>query len=567
MAPKPKRSALPRQPKQAPPKRPVWKTVALAAAFLGLAALASPVSQANLSPVYGSIPSSIFHQRGITIVALLAFMASKSSLRKFIPKNVRQYVPVQAYYVPMIQWALFKFSSQLGPEYGPLLTELLTFYPTLFLACLATSVTLEDLDLSAYSHTISEGVPPAVSYFAFSFAQKLFSATLPSFVGSNDFLTRSGLQLLVASSYAALSSTPYLLISIPAMVHTMFANPHYQSSFATKVLNQTLAAQNFILLERRDSNTGYISVLESHVSQYRVLRCDHSLLGGEWLVTPERKARGGQTGRETIYSVFTMLESVRLVEGASLKPDSEKNALFIGLGIGTSPTAFIKHGINTTIVELDPVVHEFAMKYFELPSNHTYAIEDAIGFVSTESVDHPQSYDYIIHDVFTGGAEPTALFTIEFLEGLEKMLKDDGVIAINYAGDMTLPPPQIILHTIKYVFPTCRVFRDTPESDTDPNALFVNLVVFCTKSPNVPLTFRKAVSADHLGSLSRREFIPPDPALEVIMPEVRDEKMRTKDYVLRSGNEGIIEKYHRQAAVRHWGIMRTVLPDAIWENW
>jgi spermidine synthase len=101
-----------------------------------------------------------------------------------------------------------------------------------------------------------------------------------------------------------------------------------------------------------------------------------------------------------------------------------------GLGIGTSPTAFIKHGINTTIVELDPVVHEFAMKYFELPSNHTFAIEDAIGFVATESVDHPKSYDYIIHDVFTGGAEPTALFTVEFLEGLEKLLKDDGVVAI-----------------------------------------------------------------------------------------------------------------------------------------
>jgi spermidine synthase len=81
-------------------------------------------------------------------------------------------------------------------------------------------------------------------------------------------------------------------------------------------------------------------------------------------------------------------------------------------------------------VELDPVVHHFAMKYFDLPGNHTIAIEDATGFVSTESEDHPQAYDYIIHDVFTGGAEPTALFTLEFLQGLEKMLKDDGVVAI-----------------------------------------------------------------------------------------------------------------------------------------
>jgi hypothetical protein len=328
MAPKTKRKDVQRRPKAVQPTRPVWKIIALAAAFLGLAAAASPISQANLSPVYGSIPASIYHQRGVTIVALLAFMISKTSLRKYIPSNVRQYVPVQAYYVPMIQWVMFKFSSQFGAQYGPLLTEILTYFPTLFLACLATSIVLEDLDLSSFSSTIAEGAPPAISYAAFSFAEKSFAAGLPWVIGSNDFFTRSGLQLLVASLYAALSSTPYLLISLPPMIHTMFANPHYESSYAVKVLNETLAANNFTLLERRDSLTGYISVLESEESQYRVLRCDHSLLGGEWLVNEKRSAYG-QTGRETIYSVFTMLESVRLVEGTSKKPDSEKNALFM----------------------------------------------------------------------------------------------------------------------------------------------------------------------------------------------------------------------------------------------
>lgn len=39
-------------------------------------------------------------------------------------------------------------------------------------------------------------------------------------------------------------------------------------------------------------------------------------------------------------------------------------------------------------------------------------------------------YDFIIHDVFTGGAEPIDLFTLEFLTGLSSLLKSDGVIAI-----------------------------------------------------------------------------------------------------------------------------------------
>jgi spermidine synthase len=101
-----------------------------------------------------------------------------------------------------------------------------------------------------------------------------------------------------------------------------------------------------------------------------------------------------------------------------------------GVGIGTSPKAFIEHGINTTIVELDPVVHDYATRYFELPTNHTAHLQDAVTYVQDTALASPASFDYIIHDVFTGGAEPTALFTLEFLSGLETLLKPDGVIAI-----------------------------------------------------------------------------------------------------------------------------------------
>lgn len=103
-----------------------------------------------------------------------------------------------------------------------------------------------------------------------------------------------------------------------------------------------------------------------------------------------------------------------------------------GLGIGTTPSALIAHGINTTIVEIDPVVHKFATQYFDLSPKHISVIEDATIFVSKSeaAAAKRQLYDYIIHDVFTGGAEPTELFTAEFLQGLSNMLATDGVIAI-----------------------------------------------------------------------------------------------------------------------------------------
>lgn len=173
-----------------------------------------------------------------------------------------------------------------------------------------------------------------------------------------------------------------------------------------------------------------------------------------------------------------------------------------------------------------------------------------------------------MHDVFTGGAEPTALFTLEFLRGLSRLLKDDGVVAINYAGDITLPPPRIVLSTIHAVFPTCRIFRDAVLDPTKPSN-FINMVVFCTKSTARPLVFRKGTEADWGGSLSRREYVPPGRELEIKLEDiVKSSGGEGRDAViLTKGREGIIEQYHRDHAVRHWGLMRTVIPGAVWENW
>jgi spermidine synthase len=102
------------------------------------------------------------------------------------------------------------------------------------------------------------------------------------------------------------------------------------------------------------------------------------------------------------------------------------------LGIGTAPSALVAHGVHTTTVEIDPVVVEFAYKYFNLPQNHTSIIGDAVEVVGDMQTPLPnrKTYDYIIHDVFTGGAEPIDLFTREFLVDLRELLSPEGVIAI-----------------------------------------------------------------------------------------------------------------------------------------
>ncbi|KAI9683254.1 MAG: hypothetical protein M1822_006119 [Bathelium mastoideum] len=392
-------------------------------------------------------------------------------------------------------------------------------------------------------------------------------------MGSTDIFNRCTLWVAVAGGFALLSRSKIRLLVIPLLLITLLLNPHYPGSRNMARLNRTLQRHGWSVLARKESITGYISVLESTEDGFQVLRCDHSLLGGEWLVTPKLQEEG-ITRRESVYAVFSMLEAVRLVENkASARGDDEKSALVIGLGIGTAPTALIAHGINTTVVEIDPVVHEFATEYFALDKNHIAVLQDAVPWVDAAAKDVPGSYDFIIHDVFTGGAEPAQLFTVEFLSGLGSLLRDDGVIALNYAADLSLPSTALVLRTIHSVFPTCRMFRDSEPGSGDSASDFINMVLFCLKptSKDTKITFRKPVEADFLDSYARRQHLAPKPGHEVPFPppvakgsERHDE---SAEPLLRNGGVGLLEKYQLDGAVRHWRIMRDVVPAVVWENW
>lgn len=87
-------------------------------------------------------------------------------------------------------------------------------------------------------------------------------------------------------------------------------------------------------------------------------------------------------------------------------------------------------------------MHKFATEYFNYPSNGVTVIDDATRFVQKAQKSSNTQYDYIVHDVFTGGAEPAELFTYEFLQNLNSLLRDDGVIAI---VGIDYSPPSIIL--------------------------------------------------------------------------------------------------------------------------
>ncbi|KAI9812772.1 MAG: hypothetical protein M1827_004528 [Pycnora praestabilis] len=540
-----------------------------AAVLLALAALQCQLSQRTLSPVYGSIPSSLYHEKAMLAVGVISWLG-RPYLQQYLPSHSSQFLALFALTIPTIQFFLFRQSSILGPTIGPLLTEALTCLPLLLLSIFNAAESLASLDLSRFGQLLADTLPLITSYALFNVADNTATSLVHKYIASTRLLTSSGLQYLSGLIYARISPSKLQLLAFLPLLHSGLYNVHLPLPQTTSVLETTLLDHGYALLDRQESLTGYISVLENTRDQFRVLRCDHSLLGGEWRRDHTAKIR------QPIYSVFIMLEAVRLVDGGLSKRHSaflaaQEKALVVGLGIGTTPAALIAHGINTTSVEIDPVVHQFASQYFSLPDNHTAVIEDAVTFVQRAQIAEEErlTYDYIVHDVFTGGAEPEELFTVEFLGGLSELLKAGGVIAINYGGDILLPSARLSIRTIKTVFPSCRIFRETPASTSprEPPSDFTNMVIFCTKSPT-PFHFRDVTEADLLGRGDfAREFLPPRYEIDEEMFKADAREGEGQGEVLRKGKTGGLREGQKRSAVDHWGIMRGVLPGVVWENY
>ena len=132
---------------------------------------------------------------------------------------------------------------------------------------------------------------------------------------------------------------------------------------------------------------------------------------------------------------------------------------YSGLGTGIAAQSFIKHNISSTIVEIDPAVYEAATEYFGLvvPQPDRVAIMDARSWVMERSRNVTNTgmgsseglFDYVVHDVFSGGGVPSHLFTQPFWRELNKIIKPEGVVAV-------VSPGSLISFKVSYTDPVCR---------------------------------------------------------------------------------------------------------------
>ena len=95
------------------------------------------------------------------------------------------------------------------------------------------------------------------------------------------------------------------------------------------------------------------------------------------------------------------------------------------------------------------------------------------------------------------------------------------------------------------------------------------MVLFCRKG-NTPFVFREATESDYLGSEIRRMVLNPRyeiPLQQFVGPKQGGNWSLDGNKVLTESRVKELEKWHAVGAARHWRLMRTVMPDIVWERW
>jgi len=172
------------------------------------------------------------------------------------------------------------------------------------------------------------------------------------------------------------------------------------------------------------------------------------------------------------------------------KPDFQKTLLIGGAGY-SFPKDYLKkyETAEIDVVEIDAQMTKIAKKYFRLEENPRLKIfhEDGRIFLNNSE---SNKYDAVLMDAFGSlFSVPFQLTTIEAVQHINRVLKDNGVVIFNVGGAITGDSSkfvQVELATYRRVFPRVLLFKVDPAKKDDE---VQNLIIIAVKEKNsVPLT-------------------------------------------------------------------------------
>ncbi|KAI8873108.1 S-adenosyl-L-methionine-dependent methyltransferase [Ramicandelaber brevisporus] len=323
-------------------------------------------------------------------------------------------------------------------------------------------------------------------------------------------------------------------------------NPYPQCYNGVVPVEYNPHASNWTTVFRQESVTGWVSVVEEDHRDVRLLRSGHSIIGGVF-----RKSN------ESVFPSFYFMEAGRLA--ANRQKSKVERALQIGLGIGATATSLHKQRVKVDVVEIDPAVYHAALKYFNLPDDlHRVFIQDGRKFIQEAQT---ATYDYVLHDVFTGGSVPPSLFSVEALSHIKRIMKPDtGILSLNFIGSQAPPVHNTtmahVTHTLKHVFKHVVCYR---EGASDPNG-FLNYVYFASDTP-IEFKYPLVDVLDMESPMTRLHAL-----LEMTDNEADIRYDEDKVQLIRD-QDNVLNKMLVPAAQAHWEAMRKMFPMEFWLNY
>jgi hypothetical protein len=314
------------------------------AILVGVLCIVSYVSQIILHPVYGSVGTSLHHYNVLFTVAMIA------PLLTFLGINGVDAIPPQNWKgiasilicAPLILPRVFWGSGSWGPIFGPIFTQTVMTWPCVFLVSHHIAKVTSQLfgkpylrQHSAFSLGLALGIAILLTAFTFISEKAIFGPLVSPVNGIMwsrfKILLYLGMFMFIMDTIPFLSADPKLiptnlvvvLVAAGSIVFIALNRPHVVTGVSPGLV--ALLPPEYTYLDRRESVTGMLSVVENIEAGYRVLKCDHSLLGGLWTGIKRRElANRGISGMEldrrsvdeaeSVYSAFLLQEAVRLIQ-------------------------------------------------------------------------------------------------------------------------------------------------------------------------------------------------------------------------------------------------------------
>lgn len=370
-----------------------------------------------IAPFFGSSLYVWAAVLGVTLFALMSgYYLGGYFSQKFKTKNLIFYVLMLAGTFLMIMpftsiWVMTE-TIDFSIKAGSTLSLLVFMFPALLFMGMSSPIIIQMVNDKLETTGKSAGSVYAIStfggilstFFVGFYLLPEFGAKIPCFLFGGTLFILSLVPLALKKKLA------FVLIVIPIMIYKPLME------FQT-----TIKSKGIELVYQSEGILGQIRVIDMPLMTYTRGQKNARLL------MVNNTAQTVNNKDDLNYDVWDW--SYYFPTAASVFPE-KSSVLILGLGGGVFVKQFQRLGFDVDVVELDSRIRDVAIEYFALNPNTNVVIDDARRYINNNK----KKYDIVFFDVFYNETPPSHVLTTECFETVNKFLKDDGLIMLNFFG-------------------------------------------------------------------------------------------------------------------------------------